>query len=65
MGASIKFRDLAERAGLPGPTLSFYISGRTRAYRKQVLIWEAFCELSRLRPTLKQFWGELLSERVA
>jgi len=61
----VRFCDLAAEAGFRHNTLSDYLAGRLSSPGGQVRITEAFCRLTGQRVTVVDFWGELLSKRIA
>jgi len=63
--AGLKMASLAAEAGVTSSTLSWYVSGRSRGYDKQVSIWAAYCTMTGEQCTLAEFWGELLNRRIA
>jgi lambda repressor-like predicted transcriptional regulator len=65
ISAGIKLSNLAEAAGLAPCTLSSLLTGRSRCRQNQVLIWDAFVQMTRSTISLSDFWGELLSGRIA
>ena len=65
VSAGISLGDVARDAGCSNATITHYITGRLRNYRTQTAIWEAYCRLSGQKPSLKEFWGSLLNERIS
>ena len=65
VGAGIKFGDLAAKANICQAVLSRHLSGQRKNYRTQIRIWEAFRQLTGQKVSLTDFWGQLLSEKVA
>ena len=65
VGAGVKLGHLAAEAKISQPTLSKYISGGVSVPETQMVIWQAFCRMTRSEMTLADFWGALLSPRIA
>ena len=65
VGANIKFKALAKAARISQPSLSNYLNGGRSDRAVQIRIWDAFCQLSGQSIAPGEFWGELLSERMA
>jgi|GEM_PF-4470445 len=65
IAAGLSLGELAKAAGIPQSTLSFYLHGRSRNHAKQILIWQAYCHITDSHATLAEFWGDMLSERIA
>jgi transcriptional regulator with XRE-family HTH domain len=62
VGAGLKLGDLAKAAGISQPSLSNYLRGIRSDRRVQVIIWDAFCQLTGSSIPLAEFWGEMLSQ---
>ena len=65
VGAGIRLGDLARAAGITPSCLTLYIQGKLRDPRRQRDIWVAFRAMSQLQITAADFWGGLLSKRIA
>lgn len=63
--AGIPMRRLAKEAGISSGTLSNYLAGRHSFLKTQMEIYFAFRRLSGSEISLADFWGELLSKRIA
>ena len=65
VGAGIKLGDLAAAAGMTSGNLSQYLAGRLTGRAGQKKIFLAFRRLTGIRIRIADFWGPLLSERIA
>ena len=65
VSSGIRFGVLAEGAGISNGALTHYFNGALANHNTQIRIWEAFCRLSGQKISLQEFWGKLLSERIA
>lgn len=65
IAAGLKVGQLAEAADISQPSASNHIGGVRRNYTTQLRIWEAYCRLSGEAVSLADFWGGLLSKRIA
>ncbi len=65
VSAGIPMGRLADAAKISQSALSNYLAGIRKDRATQLMIWDAFCRLSGQKISLADFWGELLSERIA
>lgn len=65
VSAGVPMWRLARDAGISQSLLSQCLSGDRGALKTQVKVFRAFRRLSGYQGRLAEFWGELLSERVA
>jgi len=65
VAAGIPFGVLAKAAGLSAPSLSQYLAGTIRNERRRRDIYIAFRSLSGSTVSFEEFWGDMLSERIA
>lgn len=65
VGQGILLGELAAAVGITPSALTLYIQGKARNRRRQEQIHVAFRAISRSDISLEDFWGELLSERIA
>ena len=65
VATGISLGAFAQQLRISQSYLSQTISGDRRGWRMQLRIWEAYRRLSGKKIPLTEFWGELLSERIA
>jgi len=65
VAAGIRLGELAHAVGLTSSALTLYVQGKCGNRARQEQIYVAFRALSQSDITLEEFWGELLSERMA
>jgi len=65
VAAGLAMGQLAGAAGISQSSLSNHIGGARANYETQIRIWQAFCRLTGQAVSLADFWGELLSKRIA
>jgi len=65
IAAGIRLGDLARAAGITPSALTLYLQGKLRCPRRQRDILVAFRALSESQIAAPDFWGKLLSERMA
>lgn len=65
VSAGIPLGKLANAARISQPALSNYLNGSRGDRRTQLTIWDAFCRLAGQKISFEDFWGNLISERIA
>ena len=60
----LKLSGLAAAAGISSSSLSDHLAGRRRKPETQLAIYLAYVELSGMRPSFAEFWGELFNRKV-
>ncbi len=63
--AGLKLGDVARAAKISQSSLSNYLRGLRRKRAVHLAIWDAYRRLSLDAISLEDFWGDLLSKRIA
>lgn len=63
--AGLTMGQVARAGRVSQSTLSNHLAGTRSNLLTQVKIWNAFCGLAGSKVSLADFWGELLSDRMA
>lgn len=63
--ASIPMGKLAQAAGISPSALTHYLTGKLHNASTQRAIWAAYRAMSGRQIPIADFWGKLLSERIA